>query len=139
MIVHLLAVDYQMIKDAKRADEVSAIERNPRLAPADSRRRVLDAIRERYAVYNTRRGAWPPFRREAARRFRLTRFTTLPRSVFRDAANPLPAGRTGATRRLRRESSRETMARSINAPAGGAQVGRKPGCRVVPRKEGQHL
>ena len=39
-----------MIKDAELADEVNTIERDPSLAPADSCRRVLDAIRERYAV-----------------------------------------------------------------------------------------
>jgi len=52
---HLRAGDYsrwlrQMIKDTELADEVGAIERNTYLGPADSRRRVLDALRARYAV-----------------------------------------------------------------------------------------
>jgi hydroxymethylpyrimidine pyrophosphatase-like HAD family hydrolase len=40
----------QMIKDPDLADEVSALERNRDLPPGDSRRKVLDAIRARYAV-----------------------------------------------------------------------------------------
>jgi hydroxymethylpyrimidine pyrophosphatase-like HAD family hydrolase/energy-coupling factor transporter ATP-binding protein EcfA2 len=52
---HLRAGDYsrwlrQMIKDAELADEIAAIERTPHLPPAESRRRVLDALRARYAV-----------------------------------------------------------------------------------------
>jgi hypothetical protein len=52
---HLQSGDYSrwlrlMIKDAELADEVGAIERESRLPPAESRRRVLDAIRARYAV-----------------------------------------------------------------------------------------
>jgi hypothetical protein len=39
-----------MIKDAELADEVAAIERESALGPAESRRRVLDALRARYAV-----------------------------------------------------------------------------------------
>jgi hydroxymethylpyrimidine pyrophosphatase-like HAD family hydrolase/energy-coupling factor transporter ATP-binding protein EcfA2 len=40
----------QMIKDPEIADEVSAIEGDRELSPSESRRRVLDAIRARYAV-----------------------------------------------------------------------------------------
>jgi hydroxymethylpyrimidine pyrophosphatase-like HAD family hydrolase len=52
---HLAAGDYSrwlrlMIKDPELADEIGAIERDSHLPPAISRRRVLDAIRERYAV-----------------------------------------------------------------------------------------
>jgi hypothetical protein len=39
-----------MIKDPDLADQVSGIEHDPEIAPADSRRRVLDAVRARYAV-----------------------------------------------------------------------------------------
>jgi hypothetical protein len=52
---HLAAGDYSrwlrlMIKDPELADEIGVIERDSHLPPAISRRRVLDAIRERYAV-----------------------------------------------------------------------------------------
>jgi hypothetical protein len=52
---HLRSGDYsrwlrQMIKDPDLADEVAAIERDRALNAGDSRRRVLDALRTRYAV-----------------------------------------------------------------------------------------
>jgi len=52
---HLQAGDYsrwlrQMIKNPELADEVGEIERDAHLPPAISRRRLLDAIRERYTV-----------------------------------------------------------------------------------------
>jgi hydroxymethylpyrimidine pyrophosphatase-like HAD family hydrolase len=52
---HLRAGDYsrwirQMIKDPDLADQIGALEHDTGLAPADSRRRVLDALRARYAV-----------------------------------------------------------------------------------------
>lgn len=40
----------QMIKDPEIAEEISALEHDRALSPGDSRRRVLDAIRARYAV-----------------------------------------------------------------------------------------
>jgi hypothetical protein len=52
---HLRSGDYsrwlrQMIKDAELADEIAAIERTSHLTPAESRFRVLGALRARYAV-----------------------------------------------------------------------------------------
>jgi hydroxymethylpyrimidine pyrophosphatase-like HAD family hydrolase len=52
---HLRAGDYsrwirQVIKDPELADQICALEHDAGLAPADSRRRVLDALRARYAV-----------------------------------------------------------------------------------------
>ena len=52
---HLGAGDYSrwlrdMIKDPELADQVSGLERDVHLPPADSRRHVLDAVRARYAV-----------------------------------------------------------------------------------------
>jgi HAD superfamily hydrolase (TIGR01484 family) len=52
---HLRAGDYsrwlrQMIKDPDLADQVAAVEREAPPSPADSRRRVLEAVRARYAV-----------------------------------------------------------------------------------------
>jgi hydroxymethylpyrimidine pyrophosphatase-like HAD family hydrolase len=52
---HLRASDYsrwlrEMIKDPDLADQVSLLERDATLAPADSRRRVVEAVRTRYAV-----------------------------------------------------------------------------------------
>lgn len=52
---HLRAQDYsgwirQMIKDADLADEIDPVERDATLSPAESRRRVLELVRARYAV-----------------------------------------------------------------------------------------
>jgi hydroxymethylpyrimidine pyrophosphatase-like HAD family hydrolase len=52
---HLRDGDYsrwfrEIIKDPELSDVISAIERDPTLTPADSRRHVLDAVRARYAV-----------------------------------------------------------------------------------------
>ena len=52
---HLRDQDYsrwlrQMIKDPELADQVGTMERAPAFSAAASRRHVLDAIRERYAV-----------------------------------------------------------------------------------------
>ena len=52
---HLRNEDYsrwlrESVKDREVADEVAAIEKNPRLRPAESRSRIIDAIRKHYTA-----------------------------------------------------------------------------------------
>ena len=52
---HLKNADYsrwlrESVKDREIADEVAAIERNPRLRPAESRSQIIDAIRKHYTA-----------------------------------------------------------------------------------------